>query len=119
MSNKLTRMARQILAIEADAPYRFDYTDGKVSIDDFDLYVFEQVWGSTALGFSGVGGQAFTSENTYVLVPSSCKQKCFVYFGSKFAYSVDYSHEFMDDVLNQKVAPVYGKSKYPSQERSK
>lgn len=25
MSNKLTEMAREILAIEADLPYRFDY----------------------------------------------------------------------------------------------
>lgn len=27
MSNKLTEMARDILDIEADLPYRFDYSD--------------------------------------------------------------------------------------------
>ena len=57
MSNKLTRMAREILAIEADLPYRFDYSDNSnPTLDDFELHTFEQTWGSTALGFGGAEG---------------------------------------------------------------
>lgn len=55
MSNKLTEMARDILAIEADLPYRFDYSDNSnPTLDDFELHTFEQTWGSTALGFGGI-----------------------------------------------------------------
>lgn len=43
MSNKLTEMARDILAIEADLPYRFDYSDNSnPTLDDFALHTFEQ-----------------------------------------------------------------------------
>ena len=113
MSNKLTRMAREILAIEADLPYRFDYSNNSnPTLDDFELYTFEQTWGSTALGFGGVGGQAITSATTYVFIPISINQKCFVYFAGRFAYAVDYSDKFMRDVLGCNVASVYEYGKY-------
>ena len=113
MSNKLTKMARDILAIEADLPYRFDYSDNSnPTLDDFELYTFEQTWGSTALGFGGVGGQAITSAITYVFIPISINQKCFVYFAGRFAYAVDYSDKFMEDVLNCNVASVAKSGKY-------
>ena len=68
MSNKLTEMAREILSIEADLPFRLDYSDNSnPTLDDFELHTFEQTWGSTALGFGGVGGQAITTARTYVL----------------------------------------------------
>ena len=58
MSNKLTQMAREILQIEADLPYRFDYKETpSPTLEDFEIHTFEQVWGSTALGFGGMGGQ--------------------------------------------------------------
>ena len=80
MSNKLTEMAREILSIEADLPYRLDYTKNpRPYIDDFELYTFNQMWGSTALGFGGIGGQAMTQARTYVFVPVTCEQKCFIY----------------------------------------
>ncbi len=113
MSNKLTRMAREILAIEADLPYRFDYSDNSnPTLDDFELYTFEQTWGSTALGFGGVGGQAITSAITYVFIPISINQKCFVYFAGRFAYAVDYSEKFMKDVLDCDMASVAESGKY-------
>ena len=44
MSNKLTEMARELLAIEADLPFRFKYKEKPYpTIDDFELYTFEQV----------------------------------------------------------------------------
>ena len=113
MSNKLTRMAREILAIEADLPYRFDYSDNSnPTLDDFELYTFEQTWGSTALGFGGVGGQVMTLARTYVFIPIGVHQKCFVYFAGRFAYAVDYSDKFMEDVLNCNVASVAKSGKY-------
>ena len=113
MSNKLTEMAREILDIEADLPYRFDYSDNSnPTLDDFELHTFEQTWGSTTLGFGGVGGQMMTSATTYVFIPMGVNQKCFVYFAGRFAYAVDYSEKFMKDVLGCNVAAVYESGKY-------
>lgn len=111
-SNQLVGMAREILAIEADLPYRFDYTEEKPTIDDFELYTFEQTWGSTALGFGGVGGQAMTSARTYVFVPVTCNQKCFIYFAGRFAYKTDYCEALIEDIRSQNMEPVYRAGKY-------
>lgn len=113
MSNKLTQMAREILAIEEDLLHRFDYNEKPhPTVDDFELYTFEQVWGSTALGFGGIGGQMMTSARTYVFVPVGCNQKCFVYFAGRFAYAVEYSQKFMDDVLRGNMESVAKVGKY-------
>ena len=113
MSNMLTTMARELLEIEEDLPYRFNYNiKPRLIIDNFSLYTFEQVWGSTALGFGGIGGCAMTSARTYVFIPEVGDQKCFVYFGSRFAYAVDYSEEFFKDVLNHDMASVAESIKY-------
>ena len=113
MPNKLIRMARQLLIINEDLPCRLDYArDRRISVDDFEIYIFEQTWGSTSLGFGGIGGQTITSENTYVFVPLNCDQKCFIYFGSKFAYEVEWSDVLMQDVLAHKVEPVNKHRKY-------
>lgn len=117
MSNTLVGIAREILAIEADLPYRLDYSQNiKPTIDDFELYTFNQTWGSTALGFGGVGGQAITQARTYVFVPVTCDQKCFVYFGGRFAYQVDYCESFKEDIRNQRMEPVSRVGKYKKHE---
>lgn len=51
-----------------------------------NLTAFTQSWGSTALGFEGLGGQAFTDALTVVLQST---ENYYVYFGGKFAYSVE------------------------------
>lgn len=113
MSNKLTQMAKELLCIEEDILFRFDYNEKPhPTLDDFELYTFEQVWGSTSLGFGGIGGQALTSARTYIFVPINCNQKCFVYFAGRFAYAVDYSEGFMEDVLRGNVEPVSRADKY-------
>lgn len=113
MSNKLTQIALEILQIEKDLPFRLDYTENpRPSLDDFELYTFEQTWGSTALGFGGIGGQAITAARTYVFVPQSCNQKCFVYFAGRYAYAVPYSRTLVDDVVAQRMEPVYKAGKY-------
>lgn len=113
MSNKLTQTAKELLMINDDLPFRFDYSEEpKPTVDDFDMYTFEQVWGSTALGFGGIGGQAMTAARTYVFVPITCNQKCFVYFAGRFAYAVKYSQTLMDDVLRWSMEPVSKAGKY-------
>lgn len=111
-SNQLVGMAREILAIEADLPYRLDYSEERPTIDDFELYTFNQMWGSTALGFSSIGGQAMTNARTYVFVPETCNQKCFVYFGGRFAYKADYCENLVEDIRKQNMAPAYQAGKY-------
>lgn len=111
-SNQLVGMAREILAIEADLPYRLDYTEERPTIDDFELYTFNQMWGSTALGFGGIGGQAMTNARTYVFVPITCNQKCFVYFAGKFAYQAEWCEAFKEDLRNQNMASVMQRVKY-------
>lgn len=113
MSNKLTRIAQEVLFIESDLPCRFNYSLGeKPKINDFEIHLFEQTWGSTALGFSGAGGQAITSANTYVFIPNGIDQFCFVYFAGRFAYTVPYSDVFMEDVKKQSMEPLSGCYKY-------
>lgn len=113
MSNQLTETAKELLIMEGDLPFRFDYTEEpNPSIDDFDMHIFPQVWGSTALGFGGVGGQAMTEARTYVFIPVSCWQKCFVYFAGRFAYAVPYSEVLMEDIRKQNVESVSGAGKY-------
>ena len=115
MQDKLICMVRELLAIDSDLPYRFDrsdFTEEHPTVDDFELHVFEQTWGSTALGFSMVGGQAMTTANTYVFVPLFVHQPCFVFFVARFAYSAPYSDIFIQDVRKQNMEPVYRKGKY-------
>lgn len=111
-SNQLVGMAREILAIEADLPYRFDYSEEKPTIDDFELYTFNQTWGSTALGFSGIGGDMITQARTYVFVPITCNHKCIVYFGGRFAYTANYCEKFREDLRNQNMVAVYRAGRY-------
>ncbi len=111
-SNQLVAMAREILAIEADMPYRLDYTNERPTIDDFELHTFNQTWGSTALGFGGIGGQAMTQARTYVFVPVSCSQKCLVYFAGRFAYKADYCDNLKEDIRQQNMMPVHRAGRY-------
>ena len=106
MSNKLIKTAKHLLMIESDLPFRLDYKrDPKARIDEFELCVFEQTWGSTALGFGGIGGQAITVENTYVFIPECCDQNAFVYFRGQFAYEAEVNSVFIEDLKNHNMKP--------------
>jgi hypothetical protein len=76
------------------------------------MYTFEQTWGTTSLGFSGVGGSAITEARTYVFIPRIDNQPCIVYFAGQFAYAVPYSKVFMEDVKNHNMEPQYKIYKY-------
>lgn len=108
--SKFTDTALHLLLIEKDIFNRFDYSKEnkhfRVSADDFAMYIFEQTWESTALGFGGIGGSAMTTANTYVFIPVTCHQNCFVYFDGRFAYQVPWSKSFMEDVRNHSMKSV-------------
>lgn len=106
----LTHTAMELLCIDEDIRFRFKNRNTRIS--DFEMISFNQTWGSTALGFGGIGGQAMTSARTYVFVPVTCEEDCLVYFAGKFAYSVPYSQEFVEDVKGENVAGKYESSKY-------
>lgn len=61
------------------------------------VYHFPQTWGSTALGFGGIGGQAFTSAMTTVII--SQNDTAAVFFNGKHAYTIkDFNETFEQDV---------------------
>ena len=84
------------------------------AIDDVDnIYMFEQMWGSTALGFGGMGGQAMTNAMTYVVIPDYSDGPAYVYFGGRFAYEVkNFNENFKKDVRNNRMASVAERGRY-------
>lgn len=71
----------------------------KHSMSDVIVYsMFPQSWGSTALGFGGVGGQAVTPAYTTIVQSKHTGTFC-VYFGGRFAYRINRPNEsFYKDI---------------------
>lgn len=69
-------------------------------LHDVTMRMFSQVWGSTALGFGGVGGCALTTAHTVVVCDAAHKLYG-VFFGDSPAYLVeDPSEVFFEDLRN-------------------
>lgn len=60
MENILSELAISTIKVN-------DYLSSYKIVDVMDVFVFEQVWGSTALGFGGWGGSTMTSAWTHVV----------------------------------------------------
>lgn len=77
--------------------------------DDVEVIMFPQTWGSTALGYGGMGGAATTS--AYTVVVSDHLVSC-VYFGrGQLAYQINYNQltpdgreQWMADLRAQNLA---------------
>ncbi len=54
---------------------------------NIDMHVVNQIWGSTACGWGGIGGSAMTSAYSVVLVNKEMSMAC-VYWSGKLAYIV-------------------------------
>lgn len=79
---------------------------------EFLMYVFPQTWGSTALGFEGIGGQAITSAYTTVVIDELFGWSG-VFFGERLAYVIyNPNQHFFEDLKNGTMQPVYRKSRY-------
>ena len=83
-----------------------------------ELYVkamFVQGWGSTALGFGGIGGQAMTDAYTIIIGCELNSILC-VYFGGRLAYNLDLTkcdiQKINEDIANENIAEVSQRSRY-------
>lgn len=71
-----------------DARKRLGEVEGyEMFHNDIEWRSFPQVWGSTALGFGGIGGMAMTPAQTTV-VSNHQMSAAAVYFAGKFCYMV-------------------------------
>jgi hypothetical protein len=66
-----------------DARKRLDISDYYLD-REIQWVAFPETWPSTALGFGGVGGQAITTAQTYVVWPGNMPY-CALYWGGQFA----------------------------------
>lgn len=74
--------------------------------------MFPQAWGSTALGFGGIGGQSMTSAYSIVLHCDATDEYC-VYFSNQFAYKVKHPNKFFfKDINGMTLAPVTEHTRY-------
>lgn len=80
------------------------------------VYMFPQMWGSTALGFGGIGGQAITTAYTVILQHDQSSTYA-VYFSGQFAYKVTRPNDkFFEDATKQCMCSVSESSKYSRDE---
>lgn len=71
----------------------------------FEVYVFQQTWGSTALGFGGIGGSSLTTAWTHVVMTSD--EKYHVFFNGRHAYSIENpTDKFKSDLANRHMLSV-------------
>ena len=89
----------------------------RVQMDEVEVVMFPQTWGSTALGYGGMGGAAVTP--AYTVVVSYENHMC-VYFGyGRLAYRLDYNQmsaegreRWREDLQAQNLEDIRGSGKY-------
>jgi hypothetical protein len=113
---KLTK-EEQGVAMKTDTVPRVSKIRRPMS-DELEVIMFPQTWGSTALGYGGMGGAAMTS--AYTIILSFHLQTYCVYFGGgRLAYKLEYANmskegreNFFMDMANRNMADVRGSTKY-------
>lgn len=84
----------------------------KIPVYENDFYMFPQMWGSTTLGFGGVGGCAMTQAYT-VVVWNRVLEYSFVFFDGRLAYAVKSPNEkFLNDLRSFDMTECYKANKY-------
>jgi hypothetical protein len=79
-------------------------------IYEIEVYSFPQCWGSTALGFGGIGGQAMSSAQTTVVISG---YSAAIYFGKGLAYVIPkFNSAMMADIASQNIAACGKQGKY-------
>ena len=75
-----------------------------------DYVCFTQLWGSTALGFGGCGGDMMTEAITTIVEavsPEDKNPRYYVFFGGRFAYAVrEPNEQFFRDMENEHMVSV-------------
>lgn len=78
---------------------------------EIDVIMFTQVWGSTALGFGGIGGAAMTT--AYTVAVKGPNGDYAIYFNGRLAYHLeDPSPQFYEDLANHSLNKVALASAY-------
>jgi hypothetical protein len=96
---------------DKDGNYATEAAIRRPNENDVEVYHFLQTWGSTALGFGGVGGSAMTSAYTTVVI--SEHQHAAVYFGGRAAYVIrNVNNEFWSDLRSFDMAACGKTRKY-------
>lgn len=87
---------------------------------DLVLHTFPQMWGSTALGFEWIGGQAITEAYTTV-VHERTTDIYIIFFGEMPCYSLtDPTEEFFKDLKNLQIVGINeAREKYQKEEDKK
>lgn len=101
-----------LMYIFKDAVLKGSEYVGKKFNDECSVYVFKQLWGSTTLGFPGMGGCAMTSAYTTVICNDN-NEYYGVFFGNRLAYLVkDPNKLFFEDLKNCSMKPCWECEKY-------
>lgn len=119
--NRLTREEKQALYEQerqtnipmGPADCRIEKTR-RHTMHDLTVYaMFTQTWGSTALGFGGIGGAAMTTAYVCV-IESNLLGQFAVYFGGRLAYRIERPDtKFWEDIAAQQMADANtGKGRY-------
>lgn len=70
-------------------------------VSDLDVIHFPQLWGSTALGFGGIGGSAMTTAYTTVVISG---ENAAVFFNGRHCYSVEkINAAFSEDLKSRRM----------------
>lgn len=109
-SNPITSMATALMrALDRDLPpIRYERKGEKRERrplqQEVSVCQFQQQWGSTALGFGGIGGAAMTIADTTVVL---CQSSACVYFNGEHAYTIKRCNDLFDgDCLSQSMRKV-------------
>lgn len=87
-------------------------TPVRPSLGDFEVFLFPQMWSTTALGFDNtVAGQAFTAADTVVIM--DCLERAAVYFNGDLAYKVKKVNQtFHEDLQYHSMVSTSKKERY-------
>lgn len=76
--------------------------DVRPNLEDFDVFMYPQMWGSTALGFGGMGGASIRQANTVAIVCRKVRTAA-IYFAGQHAYNVDLTDPTVQKRLNDDI----------------
>lgn len=88
----------------------------KLSRGEIRCELFPQMWGSTSLGFDGIGGCAMTEEYTTVVHVSNTDVYG-VFFGKKLAYIIkNPNQQFFTDLRERNMASQHESKRYDAED---
>lgn len=80
-----------------------DLKGKRLTLEEVEVVSFPQAWGSTALGFGGIGGAAVTTAQTTVIIGPAGDAA--VYFGKRIAYYIEVPNaKFWEDLRSHSMA---------------